>query len=59
MKIGYLEPELYAMAADWLLALTPGGVNQDLLSLGHHHIDRPMYPFDPTMPTPTLTPELL
>ncbi|TCO45096.1 microcystin degradation protein MlrC [Kribbella antiqua] len=59
VKIGYLEPELYAMAADWLLALTPGGVNQDLLSLGHHHIDRPMYPFDPDMPTPTLAPELL
>jgi microcystin degradation protein MlrC len=59
VKIGYLEPELYAMAADWLLALTPGGVNQDLLSLGHQHIDRPMYPFDPDMPTPTLTPELL
>ncbi|TCO20463.1 microcystin degradation protein MlrC [Kribbella steppae] len=59
VKIGYLEPELYAMAADWLLALTPGGVNQDLLSLGHSHIDRPMFPFDPDMPTPTLTPELL
>ncbi len=59
VKIGYLEPELYAMAAEWLLALTPGGVNQDLLSLGHHHIDRPMFPFDPTMPTPTLTAELL
>lgn len=59
VKIGYLEPELYAMAADWLLALTPGGVNQDLLRLGHHHIDRPMFPFDPEMPTPTLRPELL
>ncbi|TDD14511.1 M81 family peptidase, partial [Kribbella turkmenica] len=46
VKIGYLEPELYAMAADWLLGLTPGGVNQDLLSLGHKNIVRPMYPFD-------------
>jgi len=26
VKIGYLEPELYAMASDWMLALTPGGV---------------------------------
>jgi microcystin degradation protein MlrC len=59
VKIGYLEPELYAMAADWLLALTPGGVNQDLLSLGHRRIDRPMYPFDPGMPGSKLTPELL
>ncbi len=59
VKIGYLEPELYAMAADWLLALTPGGVNQDLLRLGHHRIERPMFPFDPDMPAPDLTPELL
>jgi microcystin degradation protein MlrC len=59
VKIGYLEPELYAMAADWLLALTPGGVNQDLLRLGHHGIERPMFPFDPDMPDPDLTPELL
>jgi microcystin degradation protein MlrC len=59
VKIGYLEPELYAMAADWLLALTPGGVNQDLLRLGHHRIERPMFPFDPDMPDPDLTPELL
>ncbi|TJZ57508.1 M81 family metallopeptidase [Streptomyces piniterrae] len=46
VKIGYLEPELYAMAADWLLALTPGGVDQDLLRLGHHKVRRPLYPFD-------------
>ncbi|WP_282791551.1 M81 family metallopeptidase [Streptomyces sp. CC224B] len=46
VKIGYLEPELYAMAADWLLALTPGGVDQDLKRLGHHRVDRPLYPFD-------------
>jgi microcystin degradation protein MlrC len=59
VKIGYLEPELYAMAADWLLALTPGGVNQDLLRLGHHRIERPMFPFDPDLADPDLTPELL
>jgi len=46
VKIGYLEPELFAMAADWMLALTPGGVDQDLLRLGHRRIQRPMYPFD-------------
>ncbi|TDO26138.1 microcystin degradation protein MlrC [Kribbella sp. VKM Ac-2527] len=59
VKIGYLEPELYAMAADWLLALTPGGVNQDLLRLGHHRIERPMFPFDPDLADPDLTPEVL
>ncbi|MGW1376427.1 M81 family metallopeptidase [Streptomyces sp. NPDC002446] len=46
VKIGYLEPELHALAADWLLALTPGGVDQDLLRLGHHKVLRPLYPFD-------------
>jgi len=46
VKIGYLEPELYDMAKDWMLALTPGGVDQDLERLGHHRIRRPMWPFD-------------
>lgn len=46
VKIGYLEPDLYAMAADWKMALTPGGVDQDLVRLGHSKIQRPMYPFD-------------
>jgi microcystin degradation protein MlrC len=59
VKIGYLEPELHDMAADWLLALTPGGVDQDLLRLGHNRIVRPMFPFDPDLADPDLTPELL
>ncbi|QOR47830.1 M81 family metallopeptidase [Trueperella pecoris] len=46
VKIGYLEPDLYEMAADWKMALTPGGVDQDLVRLGHQTITRPMYPFD-------------
>jgi microcystin degradation protein MlrC len=52
VKIGYLEPELYDMAADWMLALTPGGVDQDLERLGHHRIRRPMFPYDRSFPTP-------
>jgi microcystin degradation protein MlrC len=56
VKIGYLEPELYDMAADWLLALTPGGVDQDLLRLGHRAIRRPMFPFDPDMAAPSFVP---
>jgi microcystin degradation protein MlrC len=59
VKIGYLEPELYALAKGWLLALTPGGVDQDLLRLGHRRIQRPLYPFDPTMTTPDLSATLL
>ncbi|ROV88130.1 hypothetical protein VMCG_10426 [Cytospora schulzeri] len=46
VKIGYLEPELYDMAKDWMLGLTPGGVDQDLERLGHERIRRPMWPFD-------------
>jgi microcystin degradation protein MlrC len=46
VKIGYLEPELYDMAAGWRLALTPGGVDQDLIRLRHRRIRRPMFPFD-------------
>jgi microcystin degradation protein MlrC len=57
VKIGYLEPELYDAAADWLLALTPGGVDQDLLRLGHHNLGGPVFPFaDPA--APDLTPWL-
>jgi microcystin degradation protein MlrC len=46
VKIGYLEPELFDMAADWMLALTPGGVDQHLARLGHRRLQRPMYPLD-------------
>ncbi|MFI7065757.1 M81 family metallopeptidase [Kribbella sp. NPDC050124] len=59
VKIGYLEPELYSLSADWLLALTPGGVNQDLPSLGHQNLTHPIYPFDPYMAAPELNPVLL
>ncbi|MEU6992268.1 M81 family metallopeptidase [Streptomyces sp. NPDC046465] len=62
VKIGYLEPELHDMAADWLLALTPGGVDQDLPRLGHHRVERPLYPFDEDAyagTTPDLTPARL
>ena len=53
VKMGYLEPDQYEAAADWLLALTPGGVDQDLLRLGHSRIDRPMIPFDAEIPAPS------
>jgi len=59
VKIGYLEPELYEAAADWLLALTPGGVDQDLLRLGHHDLGGPVFPFQPDMAAPDLTPRFL
>jgi microcystin degradation protein MlrC len=55
VKIGYLEPELYAMRADWIMALTPGGVDQDLERLVYKRIERPMFPFDKNMKDPDLT----
>ncbi|MEU7820672.1 M81 family metallopeptidase [Catellatospora sp. NPDC049133] len=46
VKIGYLEPELFDAAGDWLLALTPGGVDQDLARLPYRNVVRPMFPLD-------------
>lgn len=54
VKIGYLEPELYNMRADWLLALTPGGVDQELTRLPYKRIQRPMFPLDKNMKDPDL-----
>jgi microcystin degradation protein MlrC len=59
VKIGYLEPELYAMRADWIMALTPGGVDQDLERLKYSRIQRPMFPFDKTMPEPDLSAKMV
>ncbi|KAI0387441.1 Microcystin LR degradation protein MlrC [Hypomontagnella monticulosa] len=59
VKIGYLEPELYDMARDWMLGLTPGGVDQDLERLGHKRIRRPMWPFDRVFEKPDLSARLI
>jgi microcystin degradation protein MlrC len=54
VKIGYLVPELYNMRADWIMALTPGGVDQDLEKLDYKRINRPMFPLDKNMKDPYL-----
>ena len=59
VKIGYLVPELYDMRADWIMALTPGGVDQDLERLEFNRINRPMFPFDKDMEEPDLTARLV
>ncbi len=59
VKIGYLVPELYNMRADWLMALTPGGVDQDLKRLGYKNIKRPIFPLDPDMTDPDLKAKLV
>ncbi|MGR3810399.1 M81 family metallopeptidase [Jiulongibacter sp. NS-SX5] len=55
VKIGYLVPELYDMRGDWVMALTPGGVDQDLERLGYQRIKRPMFPLDKDMEDPDLS----
>jgi microcystin degradation protein MlrC len=55
VKIGYLQPELYAMQVAWIMALTPGGVDQDLERLDYKRIQRPMFPFDKNMKDPDLS----
>lgn len=59
VKIGYLEPELYAMRADWIMALTPGGVDQDIEHLPYKRIQRPMFPFDNNMKDPDLSARMI
>jgi microcystin degradation protein MlrC len=59
VKIGYLEPELRRLAQGWMIALTPGGVDQDLARLGHRRLTRPLYPFDPAMSDPDLRARLV
>ena len=55
VKIGYLQPELYAMRAAWIMALTPGGVDQNLERLNYKRIQRPMFPLDKNMKDPDLS----
>jgi len=59
VKIGYLEPELFAMKADWLLALTPGGVDQNLERLPYKRITRPMFPLDKEFGNPDLSAKIV
>ena len=59
VKMGYLVPALYNMRADWIMALTPGGVDQDLESLEYNRIKRPMFPFDDGMGDPDLSAKLI
>ena len=54
VKQGYLVPDWYNMQADWMMAHTRGGVDQDLVNLPYKRIVRPMYPLDPDMPDPEL-----
>ncbi|MDR2907802.1 MAG: M81 family metallopeptidase [Bacteroidales bacterium] len=54
VKQGYLVPDWYNMQADWMMAHTRGGVDQDLVNLPYKRVIRPIYPLDPDMPDPAL-----
>lgn len=54
VKQGYLVNRWYNMKADWVMALTRGGVDQDFQSIPYKNIVRPMFPLDPDMPDPEL-----
>ena len=43
------------MRGDWIMALTPGGVDQDLERLDYKRIKRPMFPLDKEMADPDLS----
>jgi microcystin degradation protein MlrC len=43
------------MQKGWMMALTPGGVDQDLHRLPYKRIKRPMYPLDKNMKDPDLS----
>ena len=43
------------MRGDWIMALTPGGVDQDLERLDYKRIKRPMFPLDEEMADPDLS----
>ena len=55
VKIGYLVPQLYDINKGWIMALTPGGVDQDLFRLNYKRIERPMFPVDEFESEPDLS----
>jgi len=55
VKIGYLVPQLHNIKKGWTMALTPGGVDQDLFRIDYKRIKRPMFPLDNFENDPDLT----
>ena len=59
VKLGYLVPELFDIQVDWMMALTRGGVDQNLINLPYKRINRPMFPLDKDMSAPDLSAKLV
>lgn len=47
VKLGYLFPELQAIAPLSLLAFSPGAINPDVCQLPYTQLKRPIFPLDP------------
>ena len=47
VKLGYLEPEIRAIAKRSIMALSDGSSNEIFTRLPYKHITRPLYPLDP------------
>ena len=56
VKVGYLFPEQREMASAAFMALTPGAVPLDIPSLRYRQVMRPIFPLDPDMENPDLSP---
>eukprot|EP00756_Hemistasia_phaeocysticola_P037152 Hpha_TRINITY_DN16680_c3_g1::TRINITY_DN16680_c3_g1_i1::g.182512::m.182512 len=49
VKLGYLVPDLECRSAGHFLAMTPGAVYADLVTIEYRRVRRPLYPKDPGM----------
>lgn len=54
VKQGYLVNRWYNMKADWVMAFTRGGVDQDFKKLPYKNIVRPIFPLDEELTDPLL-----
>jgi microcystin degradation protein MlrC len=59
VKIGDLVPNRYELRADWMMALTPGVIDQDLERLDYKLNDRPWFPWDAAKNHPFLKAQLI
>lgn len=50
VKLGYLEPEIRAIAKRSLMALTDGSSNEVFSSLSYKNLPRPIFPLDDSFP---------
>ena len=55
IKMSDLPKEFSNICSDWVMAHTPGSVNQEIEQLPYQNIERPIFPFDYRMSDPPLS----